>query len=135
MTNEEAEKMLAELTEHYHQPVLPLRRVCQAISQWMDAIVTDCARPDKQFGPYDLKDSRHGAAYADHLLYIRTDIQKSALLFRLLYRGEKIRTVRCPEHHGVLSMQEWIGNPSHQPCPHGCGGTGWLPEGTTVETS
>lgn len=58
---------------------------------------------------------------------LRLAIDHSDLLCRLLYGGEALRTIRCPEHLGRWSGVEM---PAHWPhtnrCPHGCGLTGWL---------
>lgn len=51
-------------------------------------------------------------------------IHKSNLLARLLYSGEKLRTVMCPEHKGIWSGIEW----SDTVCPHRCQLTGWVQE-------
>jgi hypothetical protein len=51
-------------------------------------------------------------------------IEKSNLLARLLYSGEKLRIKMCPEHKGVWSGIEW----HDTKCPHGCQLTGWIPE-------
>lgn len=53
-------------------------------------------------------------------------IRKSNLLARLLYSGEKLRTVMCPEHKGKWSGIEWSDNV----CPHKCQLTGWVQEST-----
>ena len=58
-------------------------------------------------------------------------IGKSALLDRLLYCGEPLRTRACPEHKGRWSG---IAFDEANDCPHGCQLTGWLPEPTTAPT-
>jgi hypothetical protein len=50
-------------------------------------------------------------------------ISRSHLLGRVLYSGEKVRTVQCPLHKG-----EWDGQAMLHGCPHQCDGTGWLRE-------
>ena len=124
MTDDEAAVALKQLTEHYKQPVLPLSAFCAALETWAYAISDNVRRPN---APYDSCTDRHGAAYAALLSRITIDIHKSALLVRLIYRGEKLRTARCPTHGGHLEMLEWLGDPAHPRCTHGCGGTGWLP--------
>jgi hypothetical protein len=57
---------------------------------------------------------------------LRLRINKSCLLDRLVYCGEYVRAVPCPEHKG-----KWSGI-KPEPCPHGCDTgcgclTGWLP--------
>lgn len=121
----EAEKMLAQLSKHYRQPVLPLHRFCDAITTWMRAIVQNNteeeARREHPLGRWRPED-QWGHSYWQLLDKIKIDIRKSELLYRLLYKGEKLRTRRCPVHKG----HQYLGQ--HPPCPHGCGLTGWLPE-------
>lgn len=52
-------------------------------------------------------------------------IDKSNLLARILYSGEKMRTQMCPEHKGRWSGIEW--GPDNA-CPHRCQLTGWIQE-------
>lgn len=68
-----------------------------------------------------------GSRYYEYLTTVITDLRKSALLWRLLYRGEKVRTVKCSVHRGRLDMDNWLGwlSKDEKPCP--CNGTGWLP--------
>ncbi len=115
MTSEEAEDMLAKLSRHFNSPVMPLARFCTAIEQWMDCIEKlNLGEPDGL---------AQGHFYYMHLRQIRTDIRKSNLLARLLLVGEAIRTESCPEHKEHLDSQAMF----FSKCPHGCGGTGWLP--------
>lgn len=121
-----AEKMLEQLSKHYRQPVLPLNRFCDAITTWMRAIeqnnTEEEARREHPLGRWRPED-QHGHSYWQHLGKIKTDIRKSGLLYRLLFKGEKLRTRRCPVHRGHQML-----GPSKEACPHGCGFTGWLPE-------
>lgn len=48
-------------------------------------------------------------------------IEKSNLLYRLLYLGESLRIAPCPQHKG-----HWSGD--FGSCLYGCGMTGWLRE-------
>jgi len=67
-----------------------------------------------------------GSRYYEYLTTIITDIRKSALLWRLLYLGQKVRKTKCPTHAGKLAMNQWLGlQPGEEPCA--CNGTGWLP--------
>jgi hypothetical protein len=111
LTEEQAQQMLKDLAEHYGEPVKPVGEYCKAISAWMKCIVENNAKE-----------------YAGVLHRIEIDIRKSALLCRLIYCGEKLRTEPCPIHKGHLNMAEWIGFPSEPQCEHLCGGTGWLPQ-------
>lgn len=113
LTDEQAEEMLARLSEHFREPVMPMTRYCAAFERWMQCIHD--AQKDVRPG-----EARHGASYAGNLRHIWTDIKKSSLLGRLLYGGEKFRTRKCPKHDG-----RWSGLSE---CEHGCDSTGWLPE-------
>ncbi len=64
---------------------------------------------------------------ANRVNSIFRDIRKSNLLARLLYDGQTLRKVACPEHKGVWSGVEW--GPENA-CPHGCQLTGWIREDT-----
>ena len=125
MTEQEAQEMLAKLRVHYGQPVMPVRTYCEALENWRRAIEANNRSVETEHrDPY-----RQGAQYHEVLHRVFTDMRKSALLWRLIYAGEKFRTVKCPEHKGHLNMGEWIGDGSRGgPCTHGCQGTGWLPE-------
>lgn len=54
---------------------------------------------------------------------LRVSIRKSNLLYRLLYKGEALRSSPCPAHKGKWSG---LGSFDEPDCPHGCGFTGWL---------
>lgn len=56
--------------------------------------------------------------------YLANAIEKSGLLYRLVYMGEALRTVPCPKHKGTMCMDVWTGFTT---CPHGCQGSGFLP--------
>ena len=112
MTETEAEDLLKQLTKHYGEPVLPLEQFCLAMRTWFGAIRTNVARGGD-----------HGRAYALELGMMDIDIRKSDLLARLLFGGEKLRTVPCPEHKGRQDTHALVVG---TPCA--CGGTGWLPE-------
>ena len=103
MTDAEAESMLKQLTEHFNQPVMPIERYCEAFHTWFWAA-----------GPYLKIDP----------MRMVTAIHKSNLLRRLIYQGEKLRTVKCPTHKG-----EWSGCSGFEPCDckSGIDITGWLP--------
>lgn len=113
LSDEQAAAMLHALTKHFGQPVLPVKQYCDALEIWAGAIIKLKQKGDK-YG--------QGSEYADVLPRIMTDIRKSNFLARLIYEGEKLRTIECPEHKGKLSMGFF-----QNPCPHGCDYTGWLP--------
>lgn len=111
MTDQEAEEMLKQLAEHYNQPVMPLRKFCTAIRTWFRCIETAGAA------------GQQGTEYYKYLRSIEIDIQKSNLLGRLIYAGEKLRTIECPEHKG-----RWNGSAMLMGCEYNCDGTGYLRE-------
>lgn len=112
LTPEQAEAMLKRLSRHFRQPVLPIRRYCDALCLYADILSEQCA-PGRSEHP-------RGEGYVHLLQGTIRDIRKSNLLARLLYAREKLRTRPCPEHKG-----QWSGIDE---CPYGCGSTGWLPE-------
>lgn len=54
-------------------------------------------------------------------------VSKSALLWRLIYEQEPLRTVECPVHKGRMNTGMYCGL-VRPPCVFGCDGTGWLHE-------
>jgi len=153
LTPEQAEAMLERLSAHYKVPVMPVTRYCDSLRTWRRAQHDRATRLRIELfpgidGPPDdpetqkIKDGywvwRKGPELGDlnyRLMELRRlekstvalddadlQIRKSNLLARLIYGGQKLRTQMCPEHKG-----EWTG-PRPDPCPHGCGFTGWLPE-------
>jgi hypothetical protein len=115
------ERMLQSLSALFHQPVLPIHRYCAALFKWVDCIIETNQNPTPAY-PGQIS---HGASYYAVLPKILMDVQKSGLLERLLYRGEKARAVQCPEHKGHMHSGMWVG--LGDACPHGCEGSGWLP--------
>lgn len=120
LSDQDALDMLDKLRTHYNQPVIPLGRVCNAIYDWAEAL-RDLAKRTKADG----RTQHQGSAYLDHLSHITMDINKSGLLFRLLYLGDELRTDMCPTHNGHMNISMWCGNPAAGNCE--CDGTGWLP--------
>lgn len=114
MTDDEAETLRKQLEEHYKEPVRPISFFCDSIKTWFRCI----ERRNE-----DGKDGQ-GKDYHRQLQFIEIDIEKSDLLFRLIYQGQKLRTQKCSIHKG-----KWSGIPfPGDECPEGCGHTGWLPE-------
>lgn len=140
MTEERAQEMLKELSNHYRTPVRPLYEFCEAVSAWMRCIEKANEEPRAEH------ESAQGSEYWALLRRIEMDISKSGLLWRLLYLGEKVRAKKCPQHNGHMNLALWVdggASPVMQMaiidgvateiirrdgCPHGCGGTGWLKE-------
>ena len=103
LSDEEANELLRKLREHFHEPVLPLSRVCSALTTWSEAS-------------------------GDHLPL--TAIRKSNLLFRMLFLGEPLRTTPCPTHKGKWSGCKELGTCD---CQCGWDVTGWLPNEPRTE--
>lgn len=117
LTDEEAQGLLDVLKGHFKEPVLPMSHFCEAITTWFRCI-------EEANAAEDAEDNTQGHGYHSRLRDIERDIHKSALLARLLYGGEKLRTRKCPIHKGHWRGLESPGNR----CPMGCGLSGWLPE-------
>jgi hypothetical protein len=118
-TEEEVHAALVMLREHYKQPVLPINEYCSALDTWLaciQALNAEGPQAGQGASHYELQ----GESYYEVLDEIRIDIAKSNLLGRLLYGGENLRTMPCPQHKG-----HWSGY--QEDCPLGCGMTGWLP--------
>ncbi len=120
---------------------MPIGRYCSALRTWEQALVAKVDRELEALHPgLDGKSGKGAEELANITFYKEykagrhprslaqleqvTDtfrmIRKSNLLARLLYAGETLRTVPCPEHKG-----KWSGVGD---CKHGCQLTGWLPE-------
>lgn len=125
LTNEQANDMMRQLSEHFGEPVMPLKAFCFTMRRWVDCIeqgVQDRKAENDGLGRGG-NQHQHGQEYVAQLGHILTDIAKSDLLGRLFYGHEQVRTVKCPEHKG-----HWVGIESDTNfCKHGCGFTGWLP--------
>lgn len=109
LTQEEVDRMLRALTEHFGCRVAPVNAYCAALETWASVV----RKGDKILYGHDLPRA---------IVTVRFALSKSNLAARLVYGGEKLRTRECPAHKGTqhLSLTEV--------CPHGCQGTGWLPE-------
>jgi hypothetical protein len=117
MTGEQAETMLKMLSEHFKEPVMPVGRYCAALRIYAGAI-DDRARRTKE---------KRDVEHADQVHHVFLQVQKSNLLYRLIYLGEELRPVACPEHQG-----RWSGCVSRDEscvCASGSNITGWLPVG------
>ncbi len=161
LTDEQANEMLAKLSRHFREPVMPISRYCKGLRTWHEALEDRAYRKKLELFPdlaldyradpslkeraetaheayrsalksadkytpsldprfYDLLSAEKTAESVGHVFL---QIRKSDLLFRLLYRGEELRSTPCPEHKGRWSGLE---HPDNR-CPHGCQFTGWLP--------
>ncbi len=112
LTQEQVDKMLSELEEHFQEPVMQMSKYCDAFETWVK-----CITKNVKGGSF------HGVEYSHLLQHAMIDIKKSNLLARLLYGKEKLRTVKCPQHNG-----HWDGQAMLMGCQHECDGTGWLSE-------
>ncbi len=119
LSEEQAEALLKTLSEHYSQPVMPVDRYCAALRTWVDQIAWINA-PGRSMNADGTEELRQGYRYVEVLRSVLLDINKSNLLSRLIYGGEKLRTRPCPKHEG-----RWSGIGT---CEFGCGETGWLPD-------
>lgn len=81
--------------------------------------------PEDDRRRFRIGELRAAESMSDAVDFAFMSITKSALLDRLLYRGESLRSRMCPKHKGKWSGIEW--GPENA-CPHGCQLTGWLPE-------
>jgi hypothetical protein len=107
--------MLEQLSAYYGQPVKPVGDFCATIRKFVNTVIEASDHPDAC--KYDNK--------ADRLASAILDVEKSNLLYRMLYLGEEPRTKRCPVHKG-----RWSGcvfEDGHCECQHGANVTGWLP--------
>lgn len=92
--------------------------------QWNEAVAS-VVLPD-QGAPADFCDILAPHPLVRPMMFA---IGKSSLLARLIYSRERLRTRRCPAHHGVWSGIDAGPNVDGLPhCVHGCGMVGWLPE-------
>lgn len=161
LTEEQAEDMLRQLTEHFKQPVMPVSKYCDAFRTWEKAIYdrtdrlklelypglaqmlgseseADWAKYKSEMAdPSQVEDSRRWRIHnlkgcigdVSIVQSVSLMIRKSALLARLLYKGEKLRPTLCPEHQGKWSGLEFPATPGFPAriCEHGCNLTGWIP--------
>ena len=116
ITKEEAQDMLKKLDKHFGCPVMPVNQYCRALETWADCIVKLNEQEKEEYRYYQ------GQDYYKHLHHIMLDIQKSNLLWRLIYCDQELRTEPCPLHKGHWSGYTWEG------CIYGCGELGWLPK-------
>lgn len=59
LTNEQAEAMLAALTEHFGQPVMPIDRYCSGMRQYQEALSEKAARIKEELYPGITADYYH----------------------------------------------------------------------------
>lgn len=130
MTDLEAEQMLAQLSEHYGEPVYPASTYCQRFRLWFKAIHDAVYRDEV----------RHLQEIAKAISIVSLAIDKSALLLRLIYDGEdELRTEKCPVHKGRWSGCAWdrlecFTDEYPQGCMSGSNVTGWLPTQKQLES-
>lgn len=120
LTAEQVADYTDALTRHHGERVAPVSDVCRAIGDFVFALVQNGTD-----GPFD---QVVGAAIREHGPTIMTFAAKSALLGRLIYGGEKLRTKRCPVHDGKWSGCAWNLTCGCGDNADGSGGnvTGWL---------
>jgi len=152
---EEGVRILTErLRAHFQQPVMPISQYCDALKTWEHCMWERMVHLSKELYPsgnpaaldeeldrlkerqilreepterdFKLQKLKHYQEVSEQINYVFLQIRKSALLDRLLYVGEKLRTKRCPKHDGV-----WSG--LFGTCEHNCELTGWIREPAMVE--
>lgn len=116
LSQEEVDRMLKALSEHFRCRVAPVDAYCTALETWARTVT---------------KDEKPAVGSLRHAIgAVRFALSKSALAARLVYGGERLRTRECPEHKGRWSGVEF----PEKRCPHGCQYTGWLPEPDDTRT-
>jgi hypothetical protein len=111
ISNWMAEDMLKRLSEHYGQRVAPVSKYCEALESWAEVVNSkDYTRVDESA-----------------IDVLRLAIYKSNLLYRMVYLGEPLRTIKCPTHDGHWSGMHFSDKPPCE-CTDRAGNiTGWLP--------
>jgi len=108
--------MLAQLREHFGQPVMPVSHYCDAFKAWQKAI-EDAVERDPT--------NEELRGKLERISDVSLDVFKSNLLYRLLYLGEPVRKEMCPIHKG-----RWSGcvapERECQHCMSGADVTGWV---------
>ena len=112
MTEKRAQKLLAELTEHYNERVCTASSHCSALMEWMRV----------------MRESGYEKQVDDAWGPIQLVLMKSNLAARLVYGGEKVRETPCPKHKGRWSGCVWGDAACIEGCMWGSNVTGWLPE-------
>ena len=102
MTDEEAKSMLAELSNHYKNPVRSVSEYCSSLRSWASLMIKakedrDAESPGKQFPP-------EADGFRESVRELELAITKSCLLDRMIYGGEKPSQTPCPVHKG-----QWMG--------------------------
>ena len=116
---------LEELAKHFKQPVRLVSEYCDALYTWLDVVRKEHG---EDAGP-QFQDVRHPwSKLLEAEGTVRLAIEKSCLLNRLIYMGQKLRSEKCPIHKGRWSG---YGHCHNDPPCHIAPGydiTGWLPE-------
>lgn len=133
LDDETVARMLADLSAHFGEPVMPASRFCGKMRAWFRAVHDGAAREKAEQHWSNSLQALSGAIYAVDLA-----ITKSACLARLIYGGEDIRTEQCPVHKGRWSGCAWRSPEcatSEYPdgCMDGSNVTGWLPLPSVAE--
>ena len=122
VTDEQEAAMFAALTRKAGEPVLRLSKVCNAVRDYARALKEQLLR-EPPTDKHDAEREKTRCYVLDDLVH--RSIPKSGLMARLLYLGEELRTEMCPDHNGKMDTAIWCGG--SPACPHGCQGSGWLP--------
>ncbi len=146
LSSDEVKAMLAKLTEHFGEPVQPVRQYCAALNLWASALrmkaerleviaiektASDASEESKASAKEDAENAEKFARDVGHVFM---QITKSNLLSRLIYDGESLRTEMSPVHKGRWSGCKWATEDDKNcKCQHAQAGgiginvTGWLP--------
>ncbi len=142
LSDEEVKEMLAKLSKHFGEPVMPVGQYCAALNLWASALRMKSDRLTA-FARAEVKRSADRAAsdaadeafkFANAVDWVFMHIGKSNLLSRLIYEGESLRTEICSVHKGRWSGCAWPEKDADacacQRMQRGAIGsnvTGWLP--------
>lgn len=144
--------MLAQLRDHFGEPVKPVSEYCKAFYDWQKVIserieidqqkLAELTPPTEEEEALPYADKSHSYWFYRELerhienwqqtqsalnsLYL--PIVKSNFLARHVYGSEPLRTVECPEHKGHWSGCVWGDQACEYGCMYGSNVTGWLPD-------
>jgi hypothetical protein len=110
LTEDQAQAMLEQLTRHYNERVARASDHCSALLEWVRIIEASGYAPEVE------------KAWTR----IHITLLKSNLAARLVYGGERPRTIPCPIHKGHWSGCVWGDNACPEGCMWGDNVTGWL---------
>jgi guanosine-3',5'-bis(diphosphate) 3'-pyrophosphohydrolase len=120
LTNDQVREYLEALRSHFNEPVMPVSRYCAAMRTWFTVTAEALSSTSDELRKEGMNESAMDyARMASDRMRTVIAIEKSNLLYRLIYAGEELRKDACPRCKG-----HWSGR--YPPCQL-CGNTGWLP--------